>query len=409
MITMFQSETPRDILLQIVKEKHVKLQALMNQHAIDCYLIFVRETAANPDPILRLLVGGDVVWESAFIFSLDKTRTFSTVAIVGNFDADAEKEKGIWDSVIAYKEGISQYLKEIINSINPTKIALNFSLDEVMADGLSHGMYLKLASILPDRVNSFISAERLVQDVRSKKTQTEIALITQACTITEQINAKISLMLHPDMSELDIQKLFYTEMDHLGVKEAWQRNACPAIDAGPDKNMGHIGPTIFKTKHGHTLHNDFGVQVSGYCSDLQRMWYFGKESEIPEELKHAFETVKGAIRKVAVFIRPGVTGTSVDAVAREYLIAQGYQEFDHALGHQVGTKAHDGGVLLGPMWERYGETPKGVVAEDNVFTLELYVTTQQYGQVSLEEMIIITKTGARFLIPPQEKFLCISK
>ena len=405
---MDQSETPRHLLLQIVKEKHKKLQILMKQYDIDCYLIFVRETAANPDPVQKMLVAGDVVWESAFIFSLNKNDNFSKIAIVGNFDADAEKEKGIWDKVIAYKEGISQYLKEIITNINPTKLALNFSLDEVMADGLSHGMYLKLASILADRVNTFTSAEKLVQEIRSKKTKTEIELITEACIVTEQINTKISKMIHPDMVEANIQELFYNEMDKLGVKEAWQRNSCPAIDAGPDKNMGHIGPTNLKTKHGHTLHNDFGIQLNGYCSDLQRMWYFGNESDIPEELKHAFETVKGAIRKAAEYIKPGTTGTSVDAIAREYIKAQGYKEFEHALGHQVCTKAHDGGVHQGPIWERYAETPKGLITEDNIFTLELYVRTKNYGQVSLEEMIIITEKGAKFLVPPQEKFICIN-
>ena len=57
--------------------------------------------------------------------------------------------------------------------------------------------------------------------------------------------------------------------------------------------------------------------------------------------------------------------------------------------------------------ERYGDTPKGLVEEGNIFTLELYVTTKNYGTISLEENIVITKDGCRFLIPPQEKFILI--
>jgi Xaa-Pro aminopeptidase len=137
------------------------------------------------------------------------------------------------------------------------------------------------------------------------------------------------------------------------------------------------------------------------------MWFFGAKNEIPEELMHAFETVHQAILKASNYIKPGVTGHSVDKVARDYVVSQGYEEYAHALGHQIGTQAHDGGVLLGPLWERYGDTPKGLVEEGNVFTLELHVKTKTYGTVSLEENILVTKGGCEFLIPPQEKFILV--
>ncbi|MHA2018459.1 MAG: M24 family metallopeptidase, partial [Promethearchaeota archaeon] len=98
---------------------------------------------------------------------------------------------------------------------------------------------------------------------------------------------------------------------------------------------------------------------------------------------------------------------SVDTIAREYIVSQGYDEYPHALGHQVGTQGHDGGLLLGPLWERYGDVPKGLVEENNIFTLELEVSTKNYGQVSLEEVIVITKDGCRFFVPPQTKFLVL--
>lgn len=78
-----------------------------------------------------------------------------------------------------------------------------------------------------------------------------------------------------------------------------------------------------------------------------------------------------------------------------------------AWGHQVGTKAHDGGVLLAPLWERYTILPKGEVEENNIFTLELYVKTKNYGWVSLEEDIVVTSDGCRFLVPRQEEWICV--
>ncbi|UCG02859.1 MAG: aminopeptidase P family protein [Candidatus Heimdallarchaeota archaeon] len=402
---MSQAKLSRENHLEIIREKHNQIPSIMKENGIECWLIFIRETEANPDPIMDLVIGGDVVWESAFIFNSNKN-IFSKGAIVGNFDAPAEREKGIWDEVIPYKEGIAEPLRKYLDKINPHNIALNYSEDDVVSDGLSHGMFLKISNILKDKKERFISAAPIIQAIRGRKTKTEIKLITNTCKLTEEINRTITSKLKVGLSEPEIQRLFHQEMDRLGVVEAWQRASCPAVDAGPDKELGHIGPSPqFTTQKGHTLHNDFGIKLRGYCSDLQRMWFFGTEP--PTELIHAFETVRDAILKAADYIKPGVTGYSVDNIAREYVKSRGYEEYAHALGHQVGTKAHDGGVILGPLWERYGDTPKGFVEESNIFTLELNVKTKNFGTVSLEENIVITKDGCEFLVPPQKKFILI--
>ncbi|MHA2348481.1 MAG: M24 family metallopeptidase, partial [Candidatus Thorarchaeota archaeon] len=87
---------------------------------------------------------------------------------------------------------------------------------------------------------------------------------------------------------------------------------------------------------------------------------------------------------------------------------RGFEEYQHALGHQLGRHAHDGGTLLGPLWDRYGDTPKGEVEKGNVFTLELYVTTKDFGQVSLEEDIVVTDSGCKFLSKPQRDLIYVS-
>lgn len=402
---MNRIDTPRKTLLEIVTEKHQLIPQIMKELDIECWITFVRETAASPDPVQNLVIGGDVVWESAFIFYLKDI--YTKIAIVGNFDADAEKNKGIWNEVIDYTQGITDVLQNKLKELNPKNIALNYSDDDVMSDGLTHGMYVKLSNILSDHSERFISARDLIQRIRSRKTATEISLIREAAILTEEINFTSSKQFKENLSEIKIQQIFHQSMDSHGVAESWQRSSCPAVDAGPEKVFGHVGPSEQIIKKGHTLHNDFGVLLNGYCSDIQRMWYFGKENEIPEELTHAFNAVRDALFKASEFIKPGVTGNQVDTIARNHVIQEGYEEYQHALGHQVGTKAHDGGVLLGPLWEKYGELPNGEVEEGNVFTLELYVTTKNYGMVSLEEMILVTKDGCDFIVPRQEKWICV--
>jgi Xaa-Pro aminopeptidase len=137
------------------------------------------------------------------------------------------------------------------------------------------------------------------------------------------------------------------------------------------------------------------------------MWFVGSVNDVPNELMHAFETVRDAIRRASETIKPGCIGYEIDSIARSYVKERGYEEYAHALGHQVGRQAHDGGVLLGPLWERYGDTPRGKTAVGNVFTLELHVKTENYGTVSLEENIEVTADGCHFLVPSQNEFRLI--
>jgi Xaa-Pro aminopeptidase len=289
--------------------------------------------------------------------------------------------------------------------LNPKEIAINFALENYMSDGITYGMFLKLEQYIPNL--KFISANPIVSSLRGRKTTTELELIKKAAEITEDINNYMTTQMKHGMTEIEIQNQFHAKMDELEISESWQRSGCPASDAGPDKVMGHVGPSELKVKEGHTFHNDYGLRYFGYCSDLQRMWYFGNEKEIPNELKHAYETVHGAITRAFNFIKPGVKGWEVDKIARDYVVERGYKEYMHGLGHQVGREAHDGGVLLGPIWEKYGDAPKGEVEENNVFTLELGVYTKKYGGVSLEEMIQVTKNGAEWIVPRTEDWICI--
>ncbi len=404
---MSESKIPRDLHLRIAKEKHDLLPAIMEELDIDCWIVFARSTAAIPDPVMELIVVGDIVWKAAFIFSL-KNGKFNKTAIVGNHDVINEEEKGIWDEVLGYVEGISELFKKFMDDLDPKKIAIDYSTDDVTSDGLTYGMYMILSDILADHKKKFMSAENIIQKLRGRKSKTEIELITKSCEMTKGIYERIGSQIKVGMVETEVQKMFHDEVAKLGVVTAWQAHSCPAVDAGPDKEIGHAGPKPdIKIKAGHTLHYDFGVKLHGYCSDIQRMYFFGKEEDIPEELIHAFETVHGAITRAAEFIKPGVKGFEVDKIARDYVIERGYEEYGHALGHQVGTKTHDGGTLLGPLWERYRDIPKGVVEENMVFTLELNVKTKNYGYVSIEEDIVVTKEGCKFLIPRQEKFITI--
>lgn len=387
------------------EEKSKQACTILAEMDLDAWLVWVRETSQMADPVLKLILGADLVWQSALLY----TKKGEKIAIVGSLDADGIKSKSIFDTVLTYDKSITEVLISELDRINPQEIAINYSMNDVSADGLSVGMYKILQNYLErsKHRDKLVSAEKFIGKLRGRKTSSELERIQTAVRITEDIFREIQDELKVGLTERRIYNRMHQMMAERGVTSAWHPDHNPAVDAGPNKEFGHSGPTNNRTKEGHLLHFDFGVKFHGYCSDIQRMFFFGHPHDIPDEVNDAFETVRDAIQGAADFVKPGVTGNEVDALARNFVRDRGYEEYRHALGHQLGRLAHDGGTLLGPYWEKYGDSPSGQLETGNVFTLELYVTTKHFGQVSLEEDIVVTKEGCKFLSTPQKQLICI--
>jgi Xaa-Pro aminopeptidase len=104
---------------------------------------------------------------------------------------------------------------------------------------------------------------------------------------------------------------------------------------------------------------------------------------------------------------PGVLGRDVDAVARGVVTKAGYEEYPHGLGHQVGRFPHDGTALMGPPWEKYADKPFRPLESNMVFTIEPRLPVPGRGIVTIEEMVIVTETGAEYLSHPQLELILI--
>ena len=52
---------------------------------------------------------------------------------------------------------------------------------------------------------------------------------------------------------------------------------------------------------------------------------------------------------------------------------------------------------LAPLWDRYGDAPRGVIEEGNVFTLEYGAPVEGRGYIGLEEDVLVTADGHRNL------------
>jgi Xaa-Pro aminopeptidase len=376
----------------LAHEKIEQAKDILKEEKLDLWLTFVRESEVNPDPALDLILGANCTWQSAFIVPAGG----KAVAIVGSLDESRIRETGGFE-VVGYTKSIRESLVSALERFAPGKIAVNFSENDNMADGLSHGMFLLLNRYLEGTpfVSRFVSSETLIGKLRGRKSPEEIRRIKKNVDLTEDLFDRVSRVMKPGMTERDVAAFILKEVEREGVETSWEREQCPSVFTGPESAGAHAGPTDRKIEKGHVLNIDFGTRSEKYCSDLQRTWYFLRdgEREAPAEVVRAFAAIVDAIALAAEKIRPGMDGRAVDALARNLIVERGYGEFPHALGHQVGQKTHDGAGLLCPVWERYGTLPYLKVEENQVYTLEPRITIPGYGVATAEEIIVVRRDG----------------
>jgi Xaa-Pro aminopeptidase len=391
----------------LVSQKLSQAEEILKEVGIDVWLIVARESDVLGDPSMPLVIGTSVTWESAFLIS----STGNHKAIVGTGDVDNVLQTGAWMDVEGYVARLGPSLREAIQDLDPRSIGLSYSTDNSMADGLTYGMYLELQRFLGETPywDRITSAEPVASRLRARKSADELHRIRDAIATTEKIWKETADWLRPGLSEQQISDFMHDRLENYGVDSSWDWKYCPTVMAGPSSPEGHVGPTDVVTETGHLLAIDFGVRQNQYTSDMQRTFYFLREgeTEAPQELVEAFSVVDQSIQAGAAALKPGVAGWEVDAAARKILEDYGAPEWKFAFGHQMGRACHDGGTVLGPRWDRYGQRPYDLIEASQVYTLEIGFPVEGRGRVQLEEDVVVTENGCDFLTAPQRSLMLI--
>ncbi|HEU4743220.1 MAG TPA: Xaa-Pro peptidase family protein [Meiothermus sp.] len=375
---------------ELYREKLAQAQSLLEPG--DLWLIATRENLEQPEPALALVSPAHLTWDTFFLVTRE-----AAIAIAGRFDAASISPD--WQ-VYPYDEDYTDRLRSAVAGLNPRRILLDYAPDNPLLDGLTHGMYLNLTRALPEA--PFASASEFLSQLRSVKTPAEQARIKAAVDRAEADLLELSRALRPGITEQQAADLVQNKLRNEHLEPAWDWTGCPNVSFG--RMPAHAGPTEKALEPGMLVHTDYGVKLSGYCSDIQRVYYLPRIGQgIPVELERAFRVVRQAMDTAARALKPGVRGYEVDAAARSVVTEAGYPEYKYATGHNLGRATHDGGTLLGPRWPRYGQTPEGVVREGEVYTLELGVMLEGIGYVGLEEDVVVRAQGAAWLSHRQEQ------
>ena len=377
-------------MAKIAEQKLAQAAEYLRQADIDLWLIYASE---GSDPAVSLLTGLKTVGRTFFLLTKEGER----YVLCPGIDALESQNSGLFHKVISYPTDPAEPLTALVDRLNPRSIALNYSVEDNLCDGLTTGRYRYLARVLARYADRFCSSGPLLQKIRSIKTSEEIAAVRRAVEMTQEIYAEVFAQLRPGLTEHQIGQMFVDGMSRRGVVEAASKELTMPIVM--KERIAHREPGDAVLQPGDFLIMDFGIDREGYCSDISRTAYFLKpgETQAPERFRMLFDAAHGAISAAFAAAKPGAKGFEVDAAARSHLTSRGLPEITHATGHQVGRYEHDGGAMLAPQWKRYGNAPFGTLEKNMIFTLEPTILLEE-GDFSVlcEEDILITESGAEF-------------
>lgn len=227
-------------------------------------------------------------------------------------------------------------------------------------------------------------APDIVAELRQKKDEAELSAIRRAILRAEESFLEIRRLIRPGATERDIA----IRLEYLMRSKGARRQAFETIVAsGTNGAMPHASTTARCIRQGDLVTIDFGAEADGYYCDITRTVCAGR----PTKKQREVHGIVQAARQAAIdSIRPGTECSAVDAVARRIIKKAGYgRYFGHATGHGVGLMVHEGPVVSARSRSR--------MDAGMVVTIEPGIYIPGWGGVRIEDMVLVTDTGAEVL------------
>ncbi|GMQ28800.1 M24 family metallopeptidase [Algoriphagus confluentis] len=389
-------------------------QALKNS-GVEVWMVICREN--YNDPIASHVGGENAGGTAAFLFYNDQSG-FHSLVFSPEGEATALDDLDIHDSVERVARGESAVAKAVdfIKSKGFQTIAINTSASNEMADGLTHSQYRDLAQLMGSEEKKLVSSEELVYEWLSIKLPEEVEILKMAAQLASDFQHQAYDMIEPGKTtDADVAKFLKAKMAEYGVTDAWHPDQNPNVNSGPDR--GHSHATTKVIQPGDVIQTDFGVKLYGmWVSDIQRFAYVLKEGETtaPSDILSYWENGKAGSRAALAAMKPGVKGEDVDRAQRDLMDANGSLYVPWSTGHPVGYVAHDVGPNLGgSRLEKPRAAAQKLLKQGMVFAFDGFHCWKQSDgaekTISVEEMAVVTETGAEYLITPQENLILIGK
>lgn len=334
------------------------LPSLMREAGIDLWVVINREYAE--DPVYLTLVPEPVfaARRTTMLVFFDRggdkgveRLTVSRYPFAGFYEA--AWEGGDLDA--QWKR-----LGEVIRERNPKKIGIDVSRDWAFADGLTHGLYEQLMSVLtPELRARVVSAEPLVIRWMETRTAKELEMYPTIVALARGVveEAFSEKVITPGVTTTDDVAWYirqrYTDLGLPVWFNPYVNIQRPGAKCETATAFCGIEGVI---QRGDVLHTDVGITYLRLSTDTQEMAYVLRigESDVPEGLKRALAIGNRWQDILTSNFVTGRTGNEILAATRAASASAGIESTTYT--HPLGFFGHAAGPTIG-MWDNQGPTP----------------------------------------------------
>lgn len=245
-------------------------------------------------------------------------------------------------------------------------------------------LWQELKSRLPRA--KIIDAYSLFRTIRAVKTEEEISRLAASARIAEKAIEHSTRMFRDGMSEQDLAKAFLSYVGDSG--------ALPGsflVAAGTRTGAFLPASEDYRPTAGDLIKYDVGCIKDKYWSDLARTWVVGRPSQ---KQRDYFNAVHDTHLESLAAVKPGITVSKLFDLIMSAVRRNGIPHYERThCGHGIGVEFYDP-----PMIKPSASPEEDVVIEENmVLCVENPYYEIGFGGFSVEDMVVVTKTGCRNL------------
>jgi Xaa-Pro aminopeptidase len=234
----------------------------------------------------------------------------------------------------------------------------------------------------------------LVERARMVKDADEIARLRKAVALGASLFDRALEVIRPGVTESEVA----AEMEYAARCAGAEEMSFPTIvAAGKRSALPHGRASKAAIPSRGFVVCDFGVILSGYCSDRTRTVHVGRPTG---EARRMYQAVQEAQAVAIQTVRAGISVGEVDRGARKILKKNGLaRHFTHSTGHGVGLEIHEPPRIAAGQIE--------ILRSGMVITVEPGVYITGSGGVRIEDMVVVTERGCEVLTPTSKELITI--
>lgn len=264
-------------------------------------------------------------------------------------------------------------------------VARNLKRVGFEGERVSFAGHRSLAKSMPSGIR-LSSVSSLVEGIRIIKDKDELELIRSAALLGASLFDRALEIIRPGVKETEVA----AEMEHSASRAGAEGMSFSTIIASGKRSALPHGRASTQAIPGDGfVVCDFGVILTGYCSDMTRTVHVGRPSE---EARRAYEAVKEAQQAAVDAVHSGQKLSEVDAAARKVLQKNKLAKyFTHSTGHGVGLEIHES--------PRVAAGQQDELQPGTVITIEPGVYLPGKWGIRIEDMVVVTDKGCEVFDP----------